>query len=108
MEGYTELIKWQGGLSSEEKKRLSHKTMVQLYEKREKVLMCMLQELGYNVSFDGLDTEIREMFWEVIDISYDSNTIQVALGSDGIGKDQSEPQWEVPLKRSKKGERGWE
>jgi hypothetical protein len=108
MEGYTELIKQQGSLSLEEEKRLGHKTTVQLYEKREKALTCMLQQIGYanNMSFNGLDTEIHETFWEeVIDIRYNGNAIQAASGSDGIGKDQSELEREIPPKKSKKGEK---
>ncbi|KIM91607.1 hypothetical protein PILCRDRAFT_810890 [Piloderma croceum F 1598] len=108
MEGYTELIKRPGALSSSEKKSLGHETTVLLYEQREKALTRTLQRFGYaNVSFDGLDTEVRETFWEeAIDIRFDDNAIQAASGFDGIGKDQSEPEREIPPKKSKKGKKG--
>jgi hypothetical protein len=93
VEGYTELVKRDEGLSSEARRRLGYETALQLYVKREDTYKRGLEKTqrtsrNYNYpiamqpysnnttsrEFDDLETEIRSMFHEELaGIRYDGD-----------------------------------
>lgn len=108
VDGYTELIKRDTGLSSEEKERLGYETTIRIYEKREYTFRRGLEQPRYHSKlcapdprtgwnscscathasrvFDNLEAETRELFREELaDVKYDGDVMKEAVVGEGEG-----------------------
>jgi len=76
VEGYTELVKRDAGLSAEERKRLGYETAFQLYERREESFRRGLSYHGGTRVFDTLDASVRDAFkLELADVRFDGDVL---------------------------------
>jgi hypothetical protein len=75
-EGYMQLVKRNGGISSEEAKKLGYETTFQLYERREDAFRRSLAHLGqadFRI-FDDLEANIHKTFREELtDVRHDGD-----------------------------------
>jgi hypothetical protein len=94
VEGYTELVQRDAGLSAEERRMLGYEVAFQLYERREESFRRGLSRYGASRMFDTLEASIRDAFQlELAAVKFDGDvlsevTAEVTGGFGSRGKNK--------------------